>query len=303
MQHAARSTPPASARRTASDARWWLTLAAALIALSTAVSSTSAATPAAERTPALRLDLPPLDATERAWVADPDSIPVPARLGFGRLIADGDFTAAINDPAHWQASAEGGHRLRLQVTSPGARGLRLGLALDAMEQRATVRVFSPLTEDLAPISGAEISERLARVRAAASDASDASDANEPLFWTPLVRGETLTLELQLPPGVKPGDLDLRPVRVSHLFRLPLAAAGGRPAGGDDCELDLACADDPVLERLARATAILLYTLPDGGSNACSGVLLADDDRWRTWAVLSTSLRVLPAHCSKRPGRA
>jgi hypothetical protein len=243
----------------------------------------------------VRLDLPLLNATERAWAADPDSIPVPARLGFGRLIADGALRAAINDPAHWEASAEGGHRLRLQVTSPGARGLRLGLALGAMAQRATLRVRSPLTEELEPISGAEISERLARVRAAASDASD---ADAPLFWTPLVRGETLTLELHLPPGVKPDDLEMHPVRVSHLFRLPFAAAGERAAGGDDCELDLACADDPLLERLARASAILLYTLPDGGSNACSGVLLADGDPATRIPYLVTA-----HHCVPDPARA
>ena len=98
-----------------------------------------------------------------------------------------------------------------------------------------------------------------------------------MFWTPLVLGETLSLELTLPAGVEPAALALRQVRLSHLFALPFTPAGERDDQPNDCQLDLACSTDPLLERLAHATAILLYTLPDGGSNACSGVLLADSD--------------------------
>ena len=82
--------------------------------------------------------LAPLTATERGWVADPDTIPSPARLGFGRVISEDAWQAALGDPAHWQTLADGSRRLTLSIRSPGARGLRLGLAVDALPDRATV---------------------------------------------------------------------------------------------------------------------------------------------------------------------
>lgn len=105
--------------------------------------------------------------------------------------------------------------------------------------------------------------------------ADAAGA-EPLFWIPLLLGDTLTLELTLPSGLEPQALDLDLARVSHLFRLPFTLPDERYQGPDDCHVDLACVDDPLLECLARATAVVLYTRLDGGSNACTGTLLADD---------------------------
>ena len=240
----------------------------------------------------LTITLPPLTATERAWVADPATIPSPARLGFGRAIPEDGFAAALSDPALWRPTADGRRQLTLAITSPGALGLRLGLAVDAMPKGAQLRLHSAQTADLAPISGAEISASLARDRAALAVAGD-SPAEAPLFWTPLVLGETLALELTLPAGGEPEALALRPVQLSHLFALPFAPTGERNDRPDDCQLDLACSTDPLLERLARATAILLYTLPDGGSNACSGVLLADSDPETRIPYLITAHHCLP----------
>ncbi len=240
----------------------------------------------------LTITLPPLTANERAWVADPATIPSPARLGFGLAIPADPGSALLSDPAHWRAMPDGGRRLALTITSPGARGLRLGLAVGALPDRAAMRVFSVDTADLAPISGAEISASLARDRADEADRSAKQHA-EPVYWTPLVLGETLSLELTLPPGADPAALALRPVRLSHLFTLPFTPTGERDDRPDDCQLGLACSADPLLERLAHATAILLYTLPDGGSNACSGVLLADSDPETRIPYLITAHHCLP----------
>jgi hypothetical protein len=273
-------------------ARWHRPLAAVLILLCAATPSTARAD--SDRAPALTLTLPPLNATERAWVADPASIPSPARLGFGRAVPEAPISRALADPSHWQATTDGGRRLMLQITSPGARGLRLGLAVDALPEGARLRVFSAQTRDLAPIRGAEILESLARDRAGAA-ASDTGEPTEPLYWTPLVLGETLALELRLPPGADPAALALRTPRLAHLFALPVRlpeTAPAEPAPGA-CHRDLACADEPLAERLARATAILLYTLPDGASNACSGVLLADADPTTAIPYLVTAHHCIP----------
>ncbi|MCF8004198.1 MAG: hypothetical protein K9L32_08335, partial [Chromatiaceae bacterium] len=249
---------------------------------------------------ALTIVLPPLNPTERGWAAEPNSIPVPARLGFGRAVPEGGLTAALGDPQHWQATADDGQRLVLRVRSPEARALRLGLAVRALPDRASLRLFSTTSDDLAPISGAEIKASLERDRAALPMASvepdSATETNtdaEPLFWSPLLLGDSLTLELTLPSGTKPQALDLDLVRVSHLFRLPFTLPGESYRGPDDCHVDLACVDDPLLERLARATAVVLYTRSDGGSNACTGTLLADADPETRIPYLVTAHHCIP----------
>ncbi|NBC49292.1 MAG: hypothetical protein GVY22_15230 [Gammaproteobacteria bacterium] len=264
-------------------ARRWL---GALVIMSTGLAAPISA---AEVAP---ITLPPLSKTERGWVADPASIPSAARLGFGRAIPDDALPAALTDPARWQTRPDGGRRLALSITSPRALGLRLGLAVGVLPAQASLRVFSADTVDLAPISGAEISVSLAHDRAALAEAGE-RPAEASLFWTPLVLGDTLSLELTLPAGVELEALAIRLDRVSHLFRLPFTLAGEADDLADDCHLDLACSDDPLLERLARATAILLYTLPDGGSSACSGVLLADSDPETRIPYLVTAHHCIP----------
>jgi hypothetical protein len=104
-----------------------------------------------------------------------------------------------------------GHRLRIAAPSGNcraeARALRLGLAVRALPDRASLRLFSTASDDLAPISGAEIKASLERDRAALPMASaDAADA-EPLFWSPLLLGDSVTLELTLPTGSEPRALE------------------------------------------------------------------------------------------------
>ncbi|MEA1049596.1 hypothetical protein U5801_07225 [Lamprobacter modestohalophilus] len=66
---------------------------------------------------------------------------------------------------------------------------------------------------MAPISGAEIKASLERDRAAMPMASgepdSATETNadaEPLFWSPLLLGDSLTLELTLPEGLERRDV-------------------------------------------------------------------------------------------------
>lgn len=240
----------------------------------------------------LTIALAALDATERGWVAEPNTIPGGARLGFGRAIPQRAAAEALREPENWRAGADGGLRLQLQITSPGAHGLRLGLSVEALPDDVRLAVAAPEGDaDAEVVSGAEINARLAHDRAA-QGAGD-SPRGAPLFWTPLVRGETLSLELTLPTGVEPDALAIRLVRVSHLFRLPFTLAGERDQGPDDCHVDLACVGDPLLDRLARATAVVLYTRADGGSNACTGTLLADADSQVRIPLLLTAHHCIP----------
>jgi hypothetical protein len=126
------------------------------------------------------LRLPPLTETERGWAADPNSIPVHARLGFGRAVPEGALSMILEDAGHWQAAGDGGRRLTVRVTSPGAAGLQLGRRVDALPDGVMLAVAGTAQAALAPavLSGAEIKASLAR-DAAAQRNEEARDDTRP----------------------------------------------------------------------------------------------------------------------------
>jgi hypothetical protein len=108
-------------------------------------------------------------------------------------------------------------------------------------------------------------QALARIAAAGSEA--------PLFWSPLIDGEALRLELTLPAGADPKRVRLALPAVSHVARLPseppAEAAGTTEATDPACHADW--------DHQSRATTLLLYNHPEGATGACTGTLVADDD--------------------------
>ncbi|AFL73858.1 trypsin-like serine peptidase [Thiocystis violascens] len=93
------------------------------------------------------------------------------------------------------------------------------------------------------------------------------------FWSPLIEGDALILAIEIPPTVDPASIHLSLPRLSHLDELPYSLPG-HPLPSD-CHEDVMC--HPAWNQPSRATAILLYTRPDGGSAVCSGTLLRDAD--------------------------
>lgn len=148
---------------------------------------------------------------------------------------------------------------------------------------------------LAPavLSGAEIKASLARDAAALRTEAAREDARPRLFWTPLALGDTATLTITVPHDHAPGAVALDLPRLSHLFALPFTPPGESYSGPSDCHRDVVCSDDPLLQRLARATAVVLYVLPGGGSNACTGTLLADSDPETRIPYLLTAHHCVP----------
>lgn len=260
----------------------------------TEAASQDAQRPGADDERAVRLRLPALTATERAWVADLHRIPARARLGFGRAVPQSGLAAMMDAPEHWLPIAEGQQRLVLHVTSPGARGLRLGLRVGALPDHATLAVAgSDGDAGTEVLRGSEIKASLERDRTATPNADHGGAGVPQLFWMPLALGDTATLTITLPAGRDPAEVALGLPRVSHLFALPFTPAGERFSGPNDCHRDVACSDDQLLQRLARATAILLYVLRDGGANACTGTLLAGSDPQTRIPYLITAHHCVP----------
>ena len=246
-----------------------LALAATILALVASAHRTDPpqhlATPRTASTSdaAVLITLPTLnpEATASELVAASDAAGGALRLGFGREIT----TAALPRPRGltWRRLPDGRRTFALRVRSPGAAGLRLALRTRGVPDSAELRFSTHDAAEAQTLPSALINASLA--------ADAAAGSAEPLFWSPLMPGDTLTLRITLPAGIPPREIALEPARLTHLVRLPGAPAIGAHAGATDP----AC--QPSWDRQSRATTLLLYTSADGGTGACTGTLVADAD--------------------------
>jgi len=170
-------------------------------------------------------------------------------------------------PLRWRPSADGGRVATLRLTSPGAAGLRAALRVQGLPDAAQLSVGAPGITEPRTLPGALINASLRGDHAGSAGAEDA-----PVFWTPLAAGDSLLIAIKLPPGAAdPDQVRLSLPRLTHLVRLPGASADGAAADKTDSATDPACRPD--LDRPIRASALLLYTDPNGATGACSGVLV------------------------------
>jgi len=208
--------------------------------------------------------LPPLTPAEQADQLLADGPKGALRLGFGRPLPSDQQPGTA--PLRWRPSADGGRVATLRLTSPGAAGLRAALWVQGLPDAARLSVGAPGMTEPRTLPGALINASLRGDRAASAE-------DAPVFWTPLVAGDSLLIAIKLPPGAAdPDQVRLTLPRLTHLVRLPGAPADGAAADKTDPVTDPACRPD--LDRPSRASALLLYTDATG---ACSGVLVQAAD--------------------------
>jgi len=215
---------------------------------------------------AVAIVLPTLSAREAAWAMHPASISGAFRIGFGRAIAEHQAREILGNEKNWHATPGGGHAAAIRLSSPRAQGLRVGLRVLKLPDEATLRFFTPGAALVPGISGSEVN---ASVRGNVADG--AADAVAETYWSPLIRGEAITLEIEIGAEVNPQQVRITLPRLSHLFRWPFG--GTTDTAG--CQEDVTC--QPDWDRQSRATAMLLYTDNIGGTGACTGTLLNDAD--------------------------
>ncbi|GAB3388667.1 FG-GAP-like repeat-containing protein [Lysobacter fragariae] len=175
--------------------------------------------------------------------------------------------AAVLPPLKWVASGNGGSIARIQVRSPDALGLRVGLQLDGWNQRIELRM-----------AGSDEPAKVMLVRG--DEALRLSDTRK-VYWTPSTDGETQTIELYAPAGVSLKDVRLQVPQVSHLvassrnnFKI-LKSIGDSGA----CNVDTACRVAELGAAFVTAkNAVAHMQFVDGASTyICTGTLLNDND--------------------------
>ncbi len=220
--------------------------------------------------PARTITLAPPTAAEHAALkeasarSDQAGKPNKARrlaIGFARDLPASDRSMRVAD-LPWQTLPDGTQIARVELTSPGAVAIRIELALEDPPEGLVLRFKGSASG--APVFGHDPADTVARDGA---------------FWTPVLEGETASVELELPAWVQPGNAMLRMPMISHLGApgANLKALSSYIGEAGACEVDIACLAPAVQQQIATASnavARLLVTVK-GTTYLCSGTLLND----------------------------
>jgi hypothetical protein len=196
---------------------------------------------------------------------------VPLKTGFPREIAATRSAADTTSQLDWQVTATGRHIAALQLSSPGARGLRLGILVERLPETALLRFFAPGDAMAHEVSGS----RILAIRKRNLQAGDTTD-NGRTFWSPLIEGDTIALEIELPGDVPTNAVAIAIPTLSHLVKAPLESSQTletvRIGEAGSCNLDVSCYS--AWSNTANAVAKMSY-VENGSTYECSGTLLAD----------------------------
>ncbi|MCP5116091.1 MAG: hypothetical protein GY953_35135, partial [bacterium] len=193
---------------------------------------------------ALKIELPALQSEPLAKAkSQTDAPPIgPLEIGLGREIP-AEFNKVLDaGMLAWETTADGGKLALVTVKSPGALGLRVGLSVYQIPDTAELSFFAPGNTEagVERVTGAEINRSLERDRAQRD-----TDAETPLlYWSSIVNGEELGMEIYLPADVSAGDLRIAIAKVSHLYA-PMVASASCPFGvglhcSESCNQDVMC---------------------------------------------------------------
>ena len=225
------------------------------------------------RIPARTIALPPPSAEEvaqldkRAAAAPAVSRTSPMRakrhalaIGFPRSLPGGERPLPLAG-LPWQVLPDGGKAAQVVVSSPGAAAIRIEVSMSTMAPGVALRFAE--SGGTQQVYGPYAAGTIAAVKR---------------YWSPVLDGDSATLEIYLPPGVSPASVELGIPKISHLVSAGAALVKSEPSSdigrAGSCEIDIACVATPAALNQARAVAKLVFT--DGGTTFLStGTLLND----------------------------
>jgi lysyl endopeptidase len=176
------------------------------------------------------------------------------------------FLKHFGEIHRWKPEATGGLISSLSIHSPEATALRVALRPQGIPEGIELRFFKPSQPEqfFGPYSSRDF------VRTA-------------LFWSPVIFGDTLGVEVYAPSEELAQALSLDLVQLSHIFwafekDLDHIGNSGR------CNIDMTCRSS---EAVKDAVAKIIYTT-EGRSYLCTGTLLEDTDPQSTIAYFLTA---------------
>lgn len=196
---------------------------------------------------------------------------LPKKTGVRRELEETENFTKTASRLKWTRTDSGGQVAAIQISSSGARSLRLGILVDHLPPAALLRFHAPSDVLAYEVVAGEVVAVLEKNRLA----GDVSDRGK-TFWSPIIDGDTITFELELPPGIPASEVSFGIPTLSHLVKSPWERSHslemtkiGQSAA---CEVDVSCSPD----WLATANSVALMNFVDGGTSyECTGTLLAD----------------------------
>jgi lysyl endopeptidase len=215
---------------------------------------------------------------------------VPLQIGFGRPVAELESAAQTVALLRW-APLEGGRQVAaFSITSTDAAAVRAGLMFDSLPAHVSLRFYAPGEGDVFEVSAEEVQETIGR-NLNAGEQGDAAHT----YWSPIVEGATVVVEIELPAGVSARALRIAAPVVSHLVTSPqrnFAMPSTKAAAS--CNLDVMCYS--AWSNESSAVARIAFT--DGGSSfLCSGTLLVDLDTATSFPYFLTANHCVSSQAS------
>jgi len=176
----------------------------------------------------------------------------------------------------------GGRVASIVVRSADARAMRLAITPQRLPVGAEVAFFDADTNALAwgPYDMPTLSEpsRVARddnsrKRPQSARESGREPSGSVAFWSPVIEGEAVGIEIFVPEGTADRDIVFALPRISHMVVSPYDTRSLSDIGGSGaCEVDVAC--DPNWSQTALAAAKEIFDT-NQGTFLCTGQLLSN----------------------------
>lgn len=213
-----------------------------------------------------RVDLPHV-VVEQALAADTEMVGIPFQIGFARPVTALQNSSDTYKALTWTTAPDGSHATAVNISSPSAKALRLGLRVFALPTDASIRIFDAGTVSTHEITGQEILD-LISLNKKSGDVTESAH----IWWSPVSNGTEISLEIVLPPSIDTQEVQVAVPLISELFLVPERASDIGKAL--TCQNDVSCY--PSWDTLSRATAHMVFT-ENGVSFMCSGTLMNDRD--------------------------
>ena len=199
----------------------------------------------------------------------------PLKLGFNRPMSDFlDPSVVASQTWQWQTLADGERVTRIQVTSPGATALRIGLRIRNLPVEAELRFYSGQSGQgpAYQVAAKAVLQMIDANRLAMANTS----GDPEIYWSPTLEGETAIVEIRLQAAADQNKVDVAIEAVSHLAANPTQANFSLQSTAASCNIDVNCYStvNDQGQNIANAVARVVFT-STGGTFLCSGTLLAD----------------------------